>query len=238
MGAIWLSYNHGSGSVKPAGRLQNINRATDSMPCRTVRTFGPSAAMSGHKRPKEREGGMEPSPSFSRWWKWAESGCWRGAGGWMGPASDLRQKECPRLLSRPAPLAALHTVISTGAFVFTFQTPNSRAEATDQHTATPRSPCCCTVHYNLTAPASLAPSKSHLWRALLQSSFSFLLLATKMLIAPQSQSLKSLTYCVDNIPLLLQPFMWMLMYCHLPALWQCVCEWVHVSACVWNIATA
>lgn len=156
----------------------------------------------------------------------------------MGPASDLRQKECPRLLSRPAPLAALHTVISTGAFVFTFQTPNSRAEATDQHTATPRSPCCCTVHYNLTAPASLAPSKSHLWRALLQSSFSFLLLATKMLIAPQSQSLKSLTYCVDNIPLLLQPFMWMLMYCHLPALWQCVCEWVHVSACVWNIATA
>ncbi|MEQ2225453.1 hypothetical protein ILYODFUR_017575 [Ilyodon furcidens] len=50
----------------------------------------------------------------------------------MGPASDLRQKECPRLLSRPAPLAALHTVIRTGAFVFTFETPNCRAEATDQ----------------------------------------------------------------------------------------------------------
>lgn len=78
----------------------------------------------------------------------------------MGPASDLRQKECPRLLSRPAPLAALHTVISAEAFVFTFQTPNSRAEATDEHTATPRSPCCCTVHYNLTVPASPASAKS------------------------------------------------------------------------------
>lgn len=123
-----------------------------------------SAALSGDKRPEEREAGTEPSPSFSRWGKWAESGCWRGAGGWMGPASDLRQKECPRLLSRPAPLAALHTVISTEAFVFTFQTPNSRAEATDEHTATPRSPCCCTVHYNLTVPASLVSSKSWFWR--------------------------------------------------------------------------
>ncbi|GLD72799.1 Wilms tumor protein 1-interacting protein homolog, partial [Lates japonicus] len=71
----------------------------------------------------------------------------------MGPASDLRQKECPRLLSRPAPLAALHTVISAEAFAFTSQTPISRAEATDEHTATPRSPCCCTVHYNLTVTA-------------------------------------------------------------------------------------
>lgn len=152
----------------------------------------------------------------------------------MGPASDLRQKECPRLLSRPAPLAALHTVISTGAFVFTFQTPNSRAEATDQHTATPRSPCCCTVHYNLTAPASLAPSKSHLWRALLQSSFSFLLLATKMLIAPQSQSLKSLTYCVANIP----PAIYVDVNVLPSPSIVTVCVWVHVSACVWNIATA
>lgn len=77
----------------------------------------------------------------------------------MGPASDLRQKECPRLLSRPAPLAAHHTVISAGAFVFTFQTPNSRAEATDEHTATPRSPRCCALLYNLTVPASLALSE-------------------------------------------------------------------------------
>lgn len=178
---------------------------------------------------------MEPSPSFSRWGKRAESGCWRGVGGWMGPASDLRQKECPRLLSRPAPLAALHTVISAGAFVFTFQTPNSRAEATDEHTATPRSPCCCTVHHNLTVPASLASPKSCFWRqCLLKSCFTWssssillfsLLHATKMLIAPQSQSLKSLTYCVDSIPRLLQPFMWVLMYCHLPALWHCVCVW-------------
>lgn len=142
----------------------------------------------------------------------------------MGPASDLRQKECPRLLSRPAPLAALHTVISAGAFVFTFQTPNSRAEATDEHTATPRSPCCCTVRYNLTVPASLAsPTSRFLKTVSLKSSstillFSSLLHATKMLIAPQSQSLKSLTYCVDSIPRLLQPFMWVLMYCHLPAL--------------------
>lgn len=74
----------------------------------------------------------------------------------MGPASDLRQKECPRLLSRPAPLAAHHTVINAGAFVFTFQTPNPRAEATDEHTATPRSPRCCAVLYNLTVPANLA----------------------------------------------------------------------------------
>lgn len=34
----------------------------------------------------------------------------------MGPASDLRQKECPRLLSRPAPLAAPHTALSAEAF--------------------------------------------------------------------------------------------------------------------------
>lgn len=78
----------------------------------------------------------------------------------MGPASDLRQKECPRLLSPPAPLAALHTVISAGAFVFTFQTPNSGAEATDEHSATPRSPCCCTVHYNLGVRATPASPTS------------------------------------------------------------------------------
>jgi len=29
-----------------------------------------------------------------------------------------------------------------------------------------------------------------------------------MLIGPQSQRLKSLTYCVDSIPRLLRPFMW------------------------------
>lgn len=34
------------------------------MPRRAVRMFGPSAAMSGHKRPEERGGGMEPSPFF------------------------------------------------------------------------------------------------------------------------------------------------------------------------------
>lgn len=141
----------------------------------------------------------------------------------MRPASDLRQKECPRLLSRSAPLAALHTVINAGAFVFTFQTPNSRAEATDKHTATPRSPRCYSVLYNLTVPASLASPKSRfgrpcLLRALPRSFFSPLLHTTKMLIAPLSQSLKSLTYCVGSIPRLLQPFMWVLMYCHLQAL--------------------
>lgn len=142
----------------------------------------------------------------------------------MGPASDLRQKECPRLLSRPAPLAALHTAISTGAFVFTFQTPNSRAEATDQHTATSRSPCCCTVHDkpHCSCQFSLSKVSVSFKSCFTQSSSSILLfsllLTTKMLIAPQSQSLKSLTYCVDSIPLLLQPFMWVLMYCHLPAL--------------------
>lgn len=197
---------------------------------------GGSGSLSGDKRPEEREAGMEPSPSLSRWGKRAESGCWRGVGGWMGPASDLRQKECPRLLSRPAPLAALHTVISAGAFVFTFQTPNSRAEATDKHTATPRSPCCCTVHYNLTVPASSASPNSWFWRqrllrvashAVLPPSWFFLNLlhATKMLIASQSQSIKSLTYCVDSIPRPLQPFMWVLMHCHLPPLWHRVCVW-------------
>ncbi|XP_010774529.1 Wilms tumor protein 1-interacting protein homolog [Notothenia coriiceps] len=38
----------------------------------------------------------------------------------MGPASDLRQKECPRLLS----LSPSSTAHSHQAFVFTFQTPN------------------------------------------------------------------------------------------------------------------
>lgn len=117
--------------------------------CSGVKRLNLSAALSGDKRPEKREASTEPSPSFPRWGKRAESGCWRGAGGWMGPASDLRQKECPRLLSRPAPLAALHTVINAEAFVFTFQTPNSRAEATDEHIATPHSPCCCSIHYML-----------------------------------------------------------------------------------------
>lgn len=110
-----------------------------------VKRFNLPAALSGDKRPEKREASTAPSPSAPRWGKRAVSGCWRGAGGWMGPASDLRQKECPRLLSRPAPLAALHTVISAEAFVFTFQTPNPRAEATDEHIATPRSPCCCST---------------------------------------------------------------------------------------------
>lgn len=108
----------------------------DPVPCRlpeTVRMFG----LSADKRPKGREKGMEPSPSFSQWGKrvlerWWGCGCVWG-GEWIGPASDLRQKECPRLLSRPAPLAA----ISTGAFVFTFQTLNCGAEATEQLTAAP-----------------------------------------------------------------------------------------------------
>lgn len=65
---------------------------------------------------KTRGKGWIPPPPLFRRGKWAGSGCWRGVGGWMGPASDLRQKECPRLLSRPAPLAALHSVISAGAF--------------------------------------------------------------------------------------------------------------------------
>lgn len=64
---------------------------------------------------QEEKEWMPPPPLFQRG-KWAGSGCWRGAGGWMGPASDLRQKECPRLLSRPTPLAALHSVTSAGAF--------------------------------------------------------------------------------------------------------------------------
>ncbi len=131
--------------------------------------WGGSGSLCGDKRPEEREAGMEPSPSLPRWGKRAESGCWRGVGGWMGPASDLRQKECPRLLSRPAPLAALHTVINAGAFVFTFQTSNSRAEATDELTATPHSPCCCTVHYDHTVPASSASPKSWFWRHCLLS---------------------------------------------------------------------
>lgn len=60
------------------------------------------------------------------------------------------------------------------------------------------------------------------------------LLATKMLIAPQSKSLKSLTYCVDSIPLLLRPFMWMLMSCHLSALWHfvCVCVCLKFNNCI------
>lgn len=128
----------------------------------------------GQRRERGRHEALPPP--FSWWRKRAESGCWRGVGGWMGPASDLRQKECPRLLSRPAPLAALHTVISAGAFVFTFQTPNSRAEATDEHTATPHSPCCCTVHYNLTVPASSASPTSRFLKTMSLNSSSTILL--------------------------------------------------------------
>lgn len=134
----------------------------------------------------------------------------------MGPASDLRQKECPRLLSRPAPLAALHTVISGGAFCVHLpdpKTPEQRPQtSTQQHAAAPRHRC--TAHYNLTV-VELQPLY-HL--GLRGGIFPLLPLATKMLIASQSQSLKSLTYCVDGIPPLLSPFMWVLMYCLASAL--------------------
>lgn len=53
------------------------------------------------------------------------------------------RKNVPVCSVGPAPLAAHHTVISAGAFVFTFQTPKPRAEAIDEHTATPHSPRCC-----------------------------------------------------------------------------------------------
>lgn len=148
----------------------------------------------------------------------------------MGPASDLRQKECPRLLSWPAPLAALHTVISAGAFVFHLPDPklqsrgHRRAHSNTSQLLPPR--CSLQSHLRVQPLQSLSvlvslQSRSH--GALPQSCFFFFFFpslhhATKMLIALQSQSLKSLTYCVDSIPRLLQPFMWVLMYCHLQAL--------------------
>lgn len=107
------------------------------------------------------------------------------------------------------------------------QTSEQRPQtSTQQHLAAPAAALFTTI-----SPASSASpesvcfgvsSESFTW-----SSSSILLFffffpslhhATKMLIALQSQSLKSLTYCVDSIPRLLQPFMWVLMYCHLQAL--------------------
>ncbi|MEQ2196788.1 hypothetical protein XENOCAPTIV_012766 [Xenoophorus captivus] len=106
----------------------------------------------------------------------------------MGPASDLRQKECPRLLSRPAPLAALHTVIRTGAFVFTFETPNCRAEATDQ--TSERVALLC------------SPLSQFSGRCLTNRLFQLFILPPKSNL---ESSLESLTHCADSIPLHPQP---------------------------------
>lgn len=140
----------------------------------------------------------------------------------MGPASDLRQKECPRLLSRPAPLAALHTVISAGAFCVHLPEPKPQSQrpqtSTQQHTGAPSTTAPFTI-ISLFCNFSLS-NISDFETASVNGTclFPLLPLSTKMLIASQSQSLKRLTYCVDSIPSLLSPFMWVLMYCRVSAL--------------------
>lgn len=69
------------------------------------------------------------------------------------------RKNVPVCSVGPLPLWRSTQSSALGPFVFTFQTPNSRAEATDEHTATPRSSCCRrSVHYNLTCKFSLSKS--------------------------------------------------------------------------------
>lgn len=145
----------------------------------------------------------------------------------MGPASDLRQKECPRLLRRPAPLAAHHS--QCRGFVFTFQTSLAGAKATDEHTETCPGLTTTTTLFHYSGMVFIGFKKSHSktvsHRASLLSRPRVMVFflshssrLPKMLIAPQSQSLKSRTYCADSILWLLQPFMWVLMYCHLPSI--------------------
>lgn len=145
----------------------------------------------------------------------------------MGPASDLRQKECPRLLSRPAPLAALHTVIGAGAFCVHLPEPKPRSRGHRQahsHTREPHPPLHRSLSSHCSGTSASPTSWTSRWHLLMEpASFPLLPLTTKMLIASQSQSLKSLTYCVDGIPSLLSPFMWVLMYCHVSALSRCIC---------------
>lgn len=156
----------------------------------------------------------------------------------MGPASDLRQKECPRLLSRArSPSSAPHSRQRWGPLCSPFraQTPEQRPQtSTQQHLAAPAAALFTIISLFLQVQASPTFSGGFfvLFFFFFEGGALLIVLpqscspphpppplhATKMLIALQSQSLKSLTYCVDNIPRPLRPFMWVLMYCHLPAL--------------------
>lgn len=138
----------------------------------------------------------------------------------MGPASDLRPKECPRLLSRPAPLAALHSHQCWGLLCSSSrpQTPEQRPQtSTQQHTGAPPTTAPFTI-ISLFSNFSLSNILDFKMASVNGTCFFLLLpLTTKMLIASQSQSPKSLTYCVDSIPSPLSPFTWVLMYCRASA---------------------
>lgn len=99
------------------------------------------------------------------------------------------------------------------------QTPEQRPQtSTQQHTGAPSTTAPSTI-ISLFSNFSLSNILDFKMASLNGSCFFPLLPpTTKMLIASQSQSLKSLTYCVDSIPSLLPPFMWVLMYCHVSAL--------------------
>lgn len=66
------------------------------------------------------------------------------------------RKNVPVCSVGPLPLQRSTQSSVLGPLCFTFQTPNFRAEATDEHTATPRSSCRRAVHYNLTCEFSLS----------------------------------------------------------------------------------
>lgn len=175
---IWEKSSYGAVSLKPVG-IPWVSRAV---------LWG--ASDSDGKKPEERDDSLPlPLPSLEE-----GSGQRVGVGEVWGVEWDQLvtsgRKNVPRLLSRPAPLAALHSVISAGAFCVQHPDPKPQSRGHRQaqsNTPEPPATTALLTIISLFCTSSLSNILDHKMVSINETCFFPLPpLSTNMLIAARS----------------------------------------------------